>query len=76
MTAEQQLKNAFPDWKDWPEWALPATVEIIEKYARECVISDRKQINELYLSNSNVKDGFTFSCPFDPDTITNLPIVL
>jgi len=34
-TAEERIKEAFPDWHDWPEWAVDATVEMMKEYARD-----------------------------------------
>lgn len=76
MTAEQKIKKAFPDWKDWPEWALDATVEILEAHVKECVLKDRQNIIDNYLNKPSIHDGVSFSCPIDPQVIHSLPIQL
>ncbi|MCF0070267.1 hypothetical protein LZD49_07275 [Dyadobacter sp. CY261] len=32
-TAEEMIKSAFPDWHDWPEWALEGTIQVMHDYA-------------------------------------------
>lgn len=44
--AIQHLKEAFPDWKDWPKGSVDAQVKVMQDYARECIRTDREVIIE------------------------------
>lgn len=34
-TAEEMIKNAFPDWHDWPDWAVEGTIQVMREYAKQ-----------------------------------------
>lgn len=29
-SAEERIKEAFPDWEEWPEWAVELTVKTMK----------------------------------------------
>lgn len=51
-------------------------MEAARLFNSEAIYADRKQIIEMYAHGTSVRDGFTFSNQFDPESIINLPLPL